>query len=55
MYFPEFPNTCLHCCEAHHMASLVDHQWTEDAGRPAHIRYLTRYGRLQKQKETSGA
>ncbi|CAN6374307.1 unnamed protein product [Urochloa humidicola] len=42
--------TCLHCCEAQHIASSSD-QWTEAAGYQAGWSYQTMYGSLQEQKE----
>jgi len=43
---------CLHCSEADDIASSSD-QWTEAAGYQAGWYYETRYGRLQRQQETS--
>ncbi|KAG2555998.1 hypothetical protein PVAP13_8NG042604 [Panicum virgatum] len=49
---PWLRRACLHCSEAAHIASSSD-QWTEAAGYLAGWFYQTRYGRLQRQQETS--
>ena len=49
---PWLLRACLHCSEAEDIASSSD-QWTEAAGYQAGWYYETRYGRLQRQQETS--
>ncbi|KAG2556034.1 hypothetical protein PVAP13_8NG086400 [Panicum virgatum] len=49
---PWMRRACLHCSEAGDIASSSD-QWTDEAGYAAYTAYKTRYGRLQRQKQTS--
>jgi len=49
---PWLRRACLHCSEAGNIASSSD-QWTDEAGYAAYTSYKTRYGRLQRKKQTS--